>query len=205
MITNKLNDFEDSFNISLKKAKYNLNIIYKRLENRTFEFEGSEENDYENIISNISNIINNRNTILTRVKNYVRQEMGLKSNNYFITSNDINSNNNSFFQYITEGKKIITKLDNDELIDLIFDEVMKSFREIFIDIIEFMETQKDQNFGLEENVLNNDLFKENTRNNIKLTFENEPFKIINFINSQCNYISFYYFLFINIFFLIKII
>lgn len=197
MITNKLNDFEDSFNISLKKAKYNLNIIYKRLENRTFEFEGSEENDYENIISNISNIINNRNTILTRVKNYVRQEMGLKSNNYFITSNDINSNNNSFFQYITEGKKISTKLDNDELIDLTFDEVMKSFREIFIDIIEFMETQKDQNFGLEENVLNNDLFKENTRNNIKLTFENEPFKIINFINSQCNYISFYYFLFIN--------
>ena len=192
-----LNDFENSFNISLKKAKHNLNIIYKRIENRTFEFEGFEENDYENIISNISNILNNLDTILTRVKSYVRQEMGLKSNNYFITSNDINSNNNSFFQYITEGKKISTKLDNDELIDLTFDEVMKSFREIFIDIIEFMETQKDQNFGLEENVLNNDLFKENTRNNIKLTFENEPFKIINFINSQCNYISFYYFLFIN--------
>ena len=184
-----LNDFEDSFNTSLKKAKNNLNTIYKRIENRTIEIEGFEENDYENINSNISNILNNLDTILTRVKSYVRKEMGLKSNNYFITSNDINSNNNSFFQYIIEGKKISTKLDNDEFIDLTFDEVMKSFREIFIDIIEFMETQKDQYFKLEENVLNNDLFKENTRNDIKLTFENEPPKIINFLNSQCNYIN----------------
>ena len=184
-----LKNFEDSFNTTLKKAKNNLNSLYTRLINKTLEIEGVEENEYENIISNVLKSINNLDIIMKKIEEYVREEMELKENDYFISLNDINSYKLSFIQVINDAKNIANKLDNDEFLDLKFDEIMTSFREVFIKITEKMDDLRNEQFKLEENVLNSKLFDKNAREEIKSKFEVIPTQIINFVTGQSDYIS----------------
>ena len=182
-----LKNFENSFNNTLKKAKNNLNSLYTRFLNHTFEIENVDEDEYENITSNILKSINNLDIIMTKIKEYVYKQMDLKENGYFINQQDINNNKISFSQVINDAKNIASKLDNDEFLDLVFDEVMTSFRDSFFDIIEKMEDLRNEQFKLEEDVLNSKLFA--NKGEIEQKFEVQPTEIINFIKGQSDYIT----------------
>ena len=95
------------------------------------------------------------------MKEYITEIMNIKSNGYFISSEDISNFNNSFTSIILEAEEVAKKLDNVNIIDKIFDQIMIKFRESYIYTVKFMEEIKAGNFTLEEDMLNTSLFTSN--------------------------------------------
>ena len=104
-----LNSFEQNMYSDLEKEIKTIDVLYTRLLNGSYSLEsGTEENkeklllDLENSKSYISNIIN-------KVKQFIKGELGLKDNNYFISNKDLQNNNNSFMSIIQKSKEVSKK------------------------------------------------------------------------------------------------
>ena len=91
--------------------------------------------------------------------------MDIKDSGYLMSNYDINSVYERAVDEITNAKEIANKLDNDQFIDTTFDEVYTHFRENFTNIIKFMDKEKEENFPLSENALNNSFDAQNSMQN----------------------------------------
>ena len=69
------------------------------------------------------------------------------------------SNNDTFTPIISETDDISKKLDNNELIDPLFDKKMIIFKQNYTNIIKDMEKEKCKNFILEEDILKDNFFE----------------------------------------------
>ena len=84
--------------------------------------------------------------------------MDIKDSGYFISNDEITSNNYTFYEIIENSSKIANTLDNDEYIDKKFDQIMINFRENYTNIIKKINKQKEELFPLNEDVLKDNLF-----------------------------------------------
>ena len=181
------NEFENSINSSLENEINTLNILYENLENKTNVIETATEAEYNQLKENLYNSKNYIFNIVKKIKDYIIEEIGLKDNDYFITQNELTINNNSYSYVVSESKEISRKLDNDEYIDKIFDNIMKSFRQNYTNIINYMEKEKFQQFVQDEDVLKDSLFGKEEKTSIENRMENLRSTIINKINEENNY------------------
>ena len=97
----------------------------------------SNSSEFKKLITNLYNSNNYINNIINLFKNKISNEMNLK-NGYFISQHDIISNNETFSRIIDEALEIINKLEDNEYVDKLFDEIMTNFRQSFIDITKNM-------------------------------------------------------------------
>ena len=182
-----LKEFEDNYNESLQKEKKIIDNLYTKLENKSFTIEYASDEDYKNIILNLYNSDKYISDIISEIKGFIHQKIGLKENGYFISDYDINSNNKSFSSVLKEAKEVAQKLDNDEYIDKTFDEIMINFRDNYTNIMKYMDTQKSEQFPLDENTLKDSSFTSSEKNKIETEMTTFKVEISNKINEENNY------------------
>ena len=177
-----LEKFENVTIESLEKQLNLINNLINKLENNKLNITNSNQTHYKKIITNLHNSNIYINNIIQLFKKKVEQEMNLK-NGYFISQNDINSNNETFTRIINEAINIAQKLDDNEYVDKLFDEIMTNFRRSFIDITKDMDNQREENFILDENVLKS---KISEQKNISKKLKNLGEEIVLKINEENN-------------------
>ena len=187
MVEELLKEFEDTSIDVLQKEKKIINNLYKKLESKNFTIDYANDEDYKNIILNLYNSDKYITDIINKIKEYFKEEIGIKDSGYFISNNDININKQTFTPVINESKEVALKLDKDEYIDKKFDEFMIIFKENYTNIMEFMETKKSEQFPLNENTLKTTLFTSNDKNKIETDMTNFRVQISNKIKRENDY------------------
>ena len=125
------------------------------------------ESDYQLVLSNLEKSLKHPFDIISLIKEYLTDIMNIKDNGYLISDADIKAFNQSFANIIADAEKVVKILDNTDIIDKVFDEIMIKFRESYITTINFMEQIKKGNFTLEEDVLNKTLFTKSEKDKIE--------------------------------------
>ena len=164
-----INLFYQNTNETLKDEISYIKDLYYKLQKKIHTITSISESEHQKVLSNLENSIQYYYSIVQDIKDYLIEIMNIKSNGYFIPDEDIAAFRNSFTNILSEADEISKKLNNVNIIDKVFDDIMIKFRENYIFTVKFMEQIKSGNFTLEENVLNNTLFTQG----IKIQLEND--------------------------------
>ena len=178
--------FEEATKESINKEEKIVDNLYNKLENQSINIQNANNDDYRQINLDLYNSINYINEIIEKAKEKIKNEMDLKDSGYFISNYDINLNNNSFTQVINDAYEIAIKLDNDEYIDKTFDQTMTYFRENYTYIIKYMNKLKEEEFPLNEDVLQNSLFSTPEQESIFNSIINMGIKTVDEIIDENN-------------------
>ena len=112
--------------------------------------------------------------------------MGLKNNGLFISTYDIETNNEKFNKIIDESFLIAKNLDNNEYVDVKFDEIMKKFRQSYTSNTKYMEDKKESHFSPDEDTLSSEYFKKSEIDQISFDLKKMGASIVNSINNENN-------------------
>ena len=188
-INNLIKKFEDNSKINLDEEKNNILNIYKGLLDKSLTIDSISENDFQKVLMNLINSYNYTTDIISKIKNYIIEEINIKDSGYFVTSKDIKNKNETYYSAILKALDILLRLNNENNIDIIFDEIMINFRNNYTDIIKYMEKLKFELFSLEENILNETLFSDNDKYLMETELKKLCDKIIEIINNENNFIN----------------
>ena len=185
IVNEVINKVEESvLFVDLKNIQESLAEISERIDNGDLIIPLASDEDYKNIIKNIYNANNKVNEIISNVQTKFREAIGLQSNGYFETQKEINNNKQSYSQISERAMNISYTLDNNELIDKIFDNIMIYFRDQFIVILNYMDKSKKEKFPLKEDVLSTSSFPSTYINQIDNNLKTERTTIKNFIKEE---------------------
>ena len=176
--------FEESTQDSLKKELSSLNDLCEKITNKIYSINNINNDQYQTVVLNFQNFNKYTNDIINYIKNYIIEIINIKENGYFTSGRDINIFNHSFISIISEADEIAKKLDNVNIIDKTFDEIMIKFRESYINNIKYMEQIKSGNFTFEEDVLNNTLFTKDEKNLLETEIKNLIDEILNKVKME---------------------
>ena len=104
--------------------------LYEKLGNKTFIIENTTDEMTQKTIDNFTNSTALITDISNKIENLINNELNLYGE-YFLSENEIKSNNISFSTSISKALDITDLLENDKLIDKKFDEIMSYFRNNF--------------------------------------------------------------------------
>ena len=175
-------ELEKEYIETLNSSKKVINHLINKLENKSYTIEYASDEDFKNMITHLYQSYKYTEDIFDKIKNYINNETNIKENGYFISDSEITKNNESFSPIIKEANEVAIKLDKDEYIDKLFDNIMINFEDNITDIIINMENQKENKFPLQENVLKYGLFDDNSKEKIK----NDITKIKVKVNTDIN-------------------
>ena len=166
-----INNFESEFLESIKNENNMIKELYQKIQNKTFYIENIDNDTNQKTINNLYNspiLINNTKN---KIKELINKELdsNLKGE-YFYSENEIRINNISFSSNINNAKNIADKFEKNKLVDEKIDEIMGYFRENFSETLISMETDKQNQFVLKEESLEDNLFKESKKVQINKIF-----------------------------------
>ena len=156
------------------------------LKEYNFTVDSLTNNEYQLIMSNLENSLQYPFDIINKIKNYILEIININNNEKLITNEDVNNLNKSFSSIDLEVEKAYKKLNDIDIIDTDFDEIMIKFRESYIDTVKFMEEIKVSNFTLEDDILNDTLFTPNVKNKMENELKKLSDNIINKIKEENN-------------------
>ena len=183
-ITELMSLLDQNSNDTLKKELQSIEDLYNNLRDGIYSINSITQLDYETVLSNLNNAQKYPSDIINRIVDYIKEKINIKNNGYFISEEDIKSFNDSFASIISEAEKITYILDNVDIIDETFDQIMIKFKESYIYTIKFMEEIKSGNFTLEEDVLNNNLFSNETKGKMETDIKSLSDEIITIIKRE---------------------
>ena len=174
-----IKNFEQSFTISIEGEIKILDIISEKLRIKNYTIEYDDEDDLKAFQNNLYNIKNNLKEIKEKIVTKIKNEMNLKDNGYFTKEEEINNNNISYSDVIEKALETAKNLDNDQYIDIVFDQIMIHFRENFTNIQKFMDKQKESLFPINEDALINDTFSPFEKENMKIDINTRGINLLN--------------------------
>ena len=128
LVDEMLNNFvKNAIFDNLKNIQESLELVVEKIDNGELQITFASDDDYKNAIKNIYNANNKVNEIITSVQTKFKESINLQSNGYFETQKEINNNKQSYGQISERAMNISYTLDNNELIDKIFDKIMIYF------------------------------------------------------------------------------
>ena len=185
LVDEMLNNFvKNAIFDNLKNIQESLELVVEKIDNGELQITLASNDDYKNVIKNIYNANNKVNEIITNVQTKFKESINLQSNGYFETQKEINNNKQSYGQISERAMNISYTLDNNELIDKIFDRIMVYFRDQFIELLKYMDKSKLEQFPLKEDVLSTSSFPSTYINQIDNDIQAEKTKILNFIKDE---------------------
>ena len=192
LILKKINEplklFETKIKESLNKEEKLIDNLYSKLENDKINLENANEEDVRNLKLNIYNIKNYVNEIIKKGKEKILNELELKDSDYLISTLDINTNNNSYYEALVNAKTIATKLDHDDFIDKSFINTMDNYKNNYTNILKNMDLMKKENFPLIDDALNGGSFNEEVKKSFDL--DNLGINVFNeIINENDKYLN----------------
>ena len=187
LINDLINNFSDVCVKSINKDLSTVEKVRNKLDEgkMTINLVNNGE-EIKNVIENLYNSDIKVNNIISNVKQSFKDSINLQENGYFLTKKDLEYNNQSYGKISEQALKIAQTLDNNSLVDTIFDNIMLTTRENISALLDFMQKLKVENFTLEENVLNSEdsIFSQSSINKFDLNLENEKLEIIDFIKNE---------------------
>ena len=185
LVDEMLNNFPEITILGeLKNIRESLNKISDRIDNGDLQITLANETHYRNVIQNIYNSNKKVDKIIEIVKEKFKESINLQSNGYFETQKEINSNKQSYGQISERAMNISYTLDNNDLIDKTFDNIMIYFRDKFTVLLNYMDKSKGEHFPLKEDVLGTSSFNSTYINQIDTNFKTEKLKIVDFIKDE---------------------
>ena len=179
--------FNESTKESLKKNLTSLNELYNNLLNGSYTIKDITDQEYQTVLSNLDNSYKYPSDIISKINNYIFELINIKSNGYFNSPEDIDKLNKTFLSIFLKADEVAKKLDDVEIIDKVFDEIMIKFRDNYIYTVSYMEQIKSKNFGLEEDVLNMSSFSSNIKNQLEEEIKAVSDEILEYIKISNNY------------------
>ena len=189
-VSQKLEEFmdlcEQNSNVTLTNALSSLKKLIGDLKEDNLIMESLTDNDYQLILSNLENSLLYPTDIINKIKKYILEIINIKNKEKLISNEDENNLNKSFSSIIFDLEKANEKLNDIDIIDTVFDEIMIKFRESYIYIVKYMEEIKASNFTLEDDVLNETLFTPNTKNQMENELKELSDNILDKIKKENN-------------------
>lgn len=183
-LNNIINEFsEDSFALINKKQE-NLNKIMDNLDIGTLSINLANVEDIKNVINNIYNSYILINEILSNVKEKILSAKQIQSNDYFETEKNIKDKKQLYGQIADNALRIAKILDNNELIDTTFDNIMINFRDQFTVLLNYIEKSKKIKFPIKENIFADSVLSPSSTNDIDEYFRREKLNILNSIRDE---------------------
>ena len=187
LVDDMLNSFpEITFITPLKNIQSSLEQITNKLDNGELLINLASNDDYRNTISNLYNSKIKVDEIIANAKQYFQKAINIQTNGYFETQKEIDSNKNIFGEKSERAMKISYTLDNNELIDKTFDDIMIGFREQFNVFLNNMEISKREQFPVKEDVLSTSTFTQEYIKEVDDKFKTEKANILNFVKNENN-------------------
>ena len=169
---------------TLKNVQSSLEKISDKLDNGELLIYLANDLDYKNVIKNIYNSNIKVNEIIKNVKDKFKESINIQPNGYFETQKEIESNKKSYGEISQRAMNISYTLDNNELIDKVFDNNMIYFRDQFIYLLNYIDKSKREKFPLKEDVLSTSTFPSTYINQIDKDFKTQKRKIIEFVKDE---------------------
>ena len=158
--------FEKESNETLESEREYILDLYTRLLNRSLEIVGIPDDNLQKVLSNLLNTYNFTYDIISKITEYIYKRLDIKDSGFYISNPEIEEKNKTYAKIYPESKKVEEILNDDELIDKVFDEIMIKFKESFLNLTKFMAEKKSEYFTLDDDILKESLFTEEVKNNI---------------------------------------
>ena len=168
----------------VQRINYKLDNITERLTKDNLVIISSKPEDKNKILNYIKNIKNQIKEILIEIENKFKETINLEENGYFETQEEINKNIESYDKIASKTFNITYILDNNELVDTTFDNIMINFKNSFLFLFKYIENSLKEKFPLEENVLGISLFDNIYLKKIDQSFKSEKGNIVIFIKNE---------------------
>ena len=183
LVNDIINYFYGNTTLIIQKYENELDEISTRLNNSELNISISSAEVYQKTISNIYNTKLKAHEIINNIKQKFGEIINLKSNGYFETQQEIDDNNKTYGQKAEKALTIAYNLDNNQLIDKTFDTIMISFRDQFLNLLQYIENSIKTKFPIEENVLEY-LFDEGYNIDLNEFLKEKIKEIIEFITDE---------------------
>ena len=183
-----LKSFEQNIKKSIEKELGIIKNIKSKVEYGKMTIDSGNNNDAKNLVLNLDNSIILVSDIITQFKDKIKSSLDIKTSGYFINEDKIKSFQKKVDDGVKEANENAQKFDNEELIDKIYDEIMKNFRQNFTEIKNYMSNKRDENFIMDEGVLKNNKFTINETEKLSDYLKTMRSSIVNeIINENNNY------------------
>jgi hypothetical protein len=178
-INNILWNFTNKSYEIIEVNQTNLDKIKQNLLTEKLSIKSANKEQIKNVIQNLNDSKTGINKIISNIENAFKDNIDLQENGYFISQKEINENKIIYDEIYEKLKKYI--LENHSFIDKAFDSIYNNFRNQFIEVLNYLDISKRQNFPLKENILNSESI-----NNIYNGIENLENKILRDVISGNN-------------------
>ena len=158
--------FEKESNETLESEREYILDLYIRLLNGSLQIVDIPDDNFQKVLSNLLNTYNFTYDIITKISEYIIKGLDIKDSGYYISNADIDEKNKTYGKLYTDSKEVEKILNDDSLIDKVFDEIMIKFKESFLNLTKYMAEKKSEYFTLDDDVLKESLFTEKAKNNI---------------------------------------
>ena len=184
LVNNIINKFYENAINYLKRYQTQLDQISDRLDNGNITISLADLDGYQQAINNIFNTKSKANEIIETIKSKFLECINLQPNGYFETQSELDENAQSYGLISEKATTTAYALDNNELVDNTFDKIMMSFRNKFLEILQFMENSLIQKFPLEENVLSTSSFNATYLEELDEYLKSEKISVLNFLKHE---------------------
>ena len=141
--------------------------MYTRLVNGSYTIVDISNSDFQKVLSNLMNTYNYTSDIIEKIRNFIVKKLDIKDSGYYLTYSEIAEKNKTYSSIWDDYPLVLQQLLKDDLIDKTFDKIMINFKEEYIKIVKYMAEKKAELFTLEDDVLDENSFTYEDKNNIE--------------------------------------
>ena len=180
-------EFSNNFMESMRIIQSLLDNVINNLKEGKLKIRNADNKGKQSVINNLLYTKIRINEILSNIKKILRNKTGIKENGYFEFQKKLDNIKKIYKDINDKAFNISYTLDNNLLIDTIFDNIMNDFKNEFINLLNNIEKSKREKFPLKNNMFLNSSFIINTFDKMDDDLKNEKIKILNYIKDENNY------------------
>jgi len=184
LVNNIMNEFSEDSLETIKNELYILNYIIDKLDIGTLKINLANEEDVKSVITNIYNSDLKIKEILSSVEQKLSSALQIQTNGYFETEKYLKDKKQLYGKIADDAIKIAKTLDNNDIIDTTFDNIMISFRDQFTVLLNYIEKSKKLKFPIKENIFADSILSPSSTNDIDEFLRKEKLNILNFIRDE---------------------
>ena len=194
-INNTLWKFSNKSYEIIEVNQTNLDKIKQNLYTEKLSIKSANKEQVRNVIQNLNDSKTRINKIISNIEKNFKDNIDTEDNGYYISQEEINENKIIYDENYEKLINLTDILENDSLVDKKFDFIYNNFRNQFIEVLNYLDISKRENFPLKEDILNSGSIN-NIGNNIK-NLENKILRDIkagnndykNLIQNQIDYFN----------------
>ena len=180
-------DFSKNFFETMNKIQSLLDNVINNLNRKNLYIKSGSNRNINNVIYYLSNTKYIINQIISNIPLILKNSIGIKDNGYFESQGELEVNKEKNKIIANKAINITYTLDNNIFIDTTFDNIMKDFKNNFVNILNYIEKSKKEKFPLKNNMFLNSSFIIDLFDKMEQDFNDEKIQILIYIKNENNY------------------